>query len=163
MESESTLTPRGKKKTSTGKILSRGGSNPLRYIKQDSEASTLPTSYLPPPPPPSLPVPSLVMKTNLQPLLSPPWPTLVIRFYSVWVVKELVPSRPPQKVLTPQRRQIKNTASETLSPPTPSVATPSPDVGQTNELSLWESPKDGTSQTTPKCNGSHQTIFFSIG
>ena len=30
---------------STGKILRRGGSNPGRYIKQDSEPNTLPTSY----------------------------------------------------------------------------------------------------------------------
>ena len=30
---------------STGKILLRGGSNPRRYIKQDSEPETLPTSY----------------------------------------------------------------------------------------------------------------------
>ena len=30
---------------STGKILLRGGSNPYRCIKQDSEPTTLPTSY----------------------------------------------------------------------------------------------------------------------
>ena len=30
---------------STGKILLRGGSNPRRCIKQDSESNTLPTSY----------------------------------------------------------------------------------------------------------------------
>ena len=30
---------------STGKILPRGGSNPRRCIKQDSEPNTLPTSY----------------------------------------------------------------------------------------------------------------------
>ena len=30
---------------STGKIHLRGGSNPQRYIKQDSEPNTLPTSY----------------------------------------------------------------------------------------------------------------------
>ena len=30
---------------STGKTLPRGGSNPWRYIKQDSEPNTLPTSY----------------------------------------------------------------------------------------------------------------------
>ena len=30
---------------STGKILFRGGLNPIRCIKQDSEPNTLPTSY----------------------------------------------------------------------------------------------------------------------
>ena len=30
---------------STGKILLRGGSNPQRCIKQDSQPNTLPTSY----------------------------------------------------------------------------------------------------------------------
>ena len=34
-----------KKKTSTGKILIRGGPNPRRCIKQDSEPKKLPMSY----------------------------------------------------------------------------------------------------------------------
>ena len=36
---------KGKKTTSTGKILLRGGSNPRRCIEQDNEPNTLPTSY----------------------------------------------------------------------------------------------------------------------
>ena len=42
MESEPKLTP---KKPSTRKILHKGGSNPRRFIKQDSKPNTLPTSY----------------------------------------------------------------------------------------------------------------------
>ena len=38
---------------STGKILQRGGSNPRRCYKQDSEPNTLPTSYSCPTPLPS--------------------------------------------------------------------------------------------------------------
>ena len=38
----------GKKVPSTGKILPRGGSNPRRFIKQDSEPNILPTSYFGP-------------------------------------------------------------------------------------------------------------------
>ena len=44
MESESMLTLR-EKIPSSGRILLRGGLNPLRCIKQDSEPDTLPTSY----------------------------------------------------------------------------------------------------------------------
>ena len=44
MESEPMLTPKGKT-PSIGKILFRGGSNPGRCIKQDSESKTPPTSY----------------------------------------------------------------------------------------------------------------------
>ena len=47
MESEQMLTPKGKM-PSTGKILLRGGSNPRRCIKQDSEPNRLPTSYFSP-------------------------------------------------------------------------------------------------------------------
>ena len=48
MESEPMLTPR-EKIPPTGKILPRGGSNPRRCIKQDSEPNTLRTSYSSPP------------------------------------------------------------------------------------------------------------------
>ena len=44
MESEPILTPREKSPLPGKKIL-RGGSNPRRCIKQESEANTLPTSY----------------------------------------------------------------------------------------------------------------------
>ena len=40
---------------STEKILLRGGTNPRRCIKQDSEPNTLPMSYPPPPPSSSSP------------------------------------------------------------------------------------------------------------
>ena len=44
MKSEPVLTPK-EKSTLPEKILLRGGSNPRRGIKQDSEPNTLPTSY----------------------------------------------------------------------------------------------------------------------
>ena len=58
MESEPMLTPREKSPLPEKKIL-RGGWNPRRCIKQDSEPNTLPTEQFhhpsPPPPPPTPP------------------------------------------------------------------------------------------------------------
>ena len=45
MESEAMLTPREKSPLQEKKNLLKGGSNPRRCIKQDSEHSTLPTSH----------------------------------------------------------------------------------------------------------------------
>ena len=45
MESESMLTPRGKYPLPEKKILLRGGSNPRRCVKQDSEPNALLTTY----------------------------------------------------------------------------------------------------------------------
>ena len=47
MESEPKLTPR--EKSLPEKIRPRGGSNPRRCVKQDSEPDALPTSYSGPP------------------------------------------------------------------------------------------------------------------
>ena len=61
MESEPMITPR-EKSPLLEKILVRGGSNPWRCIKQDSEPNTLPISYLGPCT--SSPILTLAISTN---------------------------------------------------------------------------------------------------